>query len=72
LWWYRPWQRTEAQRVVDAGVIEADSTEVATTLQRIADLDDAFEAGEIDQDEYRRRREALKATAVALRRGRDD
>jgi mono/diheme cytochrome c family protein len=72
LWWYRPWQRTEAQRVVDAGVIEADSTEVATTLQRIADLDDAFEAGEVDQDEYRRRREALKATAMALRRGRDD
>jgi mono/diheme cytochrome c family protein len=72
LWWYRPWLRPAA-----AGAPEVDSTQMEATglpsiLQQIADLDEAFEAGELGREAYRRRRDALKAKALALRRSQDD
>jgi len=38
----------------------------ARLLQAIADLDDAFEAGQIDEASYRQQRQALKREALAL------
>ena len=35
-------------------------------IQEIANLDDAFEAGEVDEDEYHREREELKAELMAI------
>jgi hypothetical protein len=40
----------------------------ARLLQAIADLDDAFEAGEVDEASYRQQRQALKSEALALMR----
>jgi len=70
LWWYRPWRRPEAADEAQAEPVQAEP--VSTILQQIADLDDEFEAGEVREREYRRRREALKQRALALRRGQDD
>ncbi len=41
-------------------------------LRAIAELDDAFEAGELEEQEYHQRRQALKERLVALMRGEDD
>jgi mono/diheme cytochrome c family protein len=35
-------------------------------IQELADLDDAYEAGEVDEDEYHREREELKAELMAI------
>ncbi len=72
LWWYRPWQRPAAQSVSEEGPASVGPTQIPSILQQIADLDQAYEAGELDQREYRRRREALKARALALRRSQHD
>jgi hypothetical protein len=42
---------------------EADQEEL---LQLLADLDDEFEAGEIEEQEYRRERDGLKAELAAI------
>jgi mono/diheme cytochrome c family protein len=72
LWWYRPWQRPAFARVSDEGPTREGPGQMASILQQIADLDEAFEAGEMDEPAYHRRREALKARALALRRTQDD
>lgn len=51
----RRWQANPGQ--------EADQEEL---LQLLADLDDEFEAGEIDEQEYHRERAALKAELAAI------
>lgn len=72
LWWVRPWQRPAAQTVSDEGPTPAGSAQVPAILQQIADLDEAYEAGELDERAYHRRREALKARALAQRRSQHD
>jgi hypothetical protein len=52
----RRWQTGAADQ-------EADQDEL---LQLLADLDDEFEAGDIDEQEYHRERAALKAELAAI------
>ncbi len=57
------WQRRRANAVVDVMDEEED---VDALLQTIADLDDAFAEGALDEPAYRARRASLKAQLVAL------
>jgi hypothetical protein len=72
LWWYRPWQRPAAAGGPDEVMRQAEPAEMPSILGQIADLDESFEAGDLTEEDYRRRREALKARALALKRGEDD
>ena len=57
LWWFRPSARSGRRDQVAASP-GADQTEAL--VRAIAELDDALDAGQIDADEHRTRREALK------------
>lgn len=72
LWWYRPWKRPEAEERAGEELKHAERPQLHMVLQEMADLDDEFEAGEIEEREYRRRRETLLQRALALRRAQDD
>jgi len=74
LWWYRPWRRPTVERVrpVEEPLPPPGGEEIDTVIRQIADLDDDFEAGVIQEKEYRRRRAALKRKALDLRPGQDD
>jgi hypothetical protein len=48
--------------------IELADRHLTRLLQAIADLDDAFEAGSMDEASYRKQRQALKGEALALMR----
>jgi flagellar biosynthesis/type III secretory pathway M-ring protein FliF/YscJ len=58
----------EGEAVDDEGTVEAPTRE--ELLQAIADLDDAYEAGDMTAGDYKRRRAALKAQLAEL--GRND
>jgi hypothetical protein len=62
VWWYRIKGRDGAQEVV----VEEIVSDREDLLRAIADLDDAFEAGSIPEDEYHRRRQSLKQQIVDL------
>lgn len=64
VWWYRIRARDGAQKLAVEG-IPSDREDL---LRAIADLDDAFEAGSVPEDEYRRRRQTLKQQIVDLMR----
>lgn len=65
VWW---WRRRVAVPVVSlAADTEARRQEL---LQAIADLDDAYEAGKVDNATYEKRRANMKRELVALMRGR--
>lgn len=75
LWWYRPWRRPTAERVrtvEEPPPPAGGDPEIDTVIRQIADLDDDYEAGVIQEKEYRRRRAALKRRALDLRLGQDD
>jgi mono/diheme cytochrome c family protein len=72
LWWYRPRRQPAGAGASMAGPNPQDADQIPSILQQIADLDEAFEAGELEEEQYRRRRDALKARALALRRDQDD
>ena len=59
LWWQR-------RRSGAAADVTGDEEDVDALLQTIADLDDAFAEGALDEPAYRARRAALKAQLVAL------
>jgi len=46
--------------------VEPAGARLTPLLQAIADLDDAFEAGRMDESSYRQQRQALKSEALAL------
>ena len=73
LWWYRRQGTAESEEAGIAPVRPvADAADREALLRAIAHLDDQFEAGTIDEDDYRARRQALKDRALdQLRGGRD-
>jgi hypothetical protein len=64
VWWYRIKGRDGAQEVA----VEEIVSDREDLLRAIADLDDAFEAGSVPEDEYHRRRQSLKQQIVDLMR----
>jgi hypothetical protein len=64
VWWYRIRARDGARELAVEG-IPSDREDL---LRAIADLDDSFERGRIPEDEYRRRRQTLKAQIMDLMR----
>jgi mono/diheme cytochrome c family protein len=64
LFWFRPRRRGQAQPEAEA--------DLDAMLVSLASLDREFEAGRIPEDDYRRRREALKRTALDAMRQADD
>lgn len=60
LWWWRN------RQLATVPVADALQTELASLLQTIADLDDAYEAGAVDEETYRERRARLRDEALAL------
>ncbi len=61
-------RRTGAAPAVEETSVPCDD-ECEELLAAIADLDDLFEAGELDEETYRRRRQALKARLLEIRQG---
>jgi mono/diheme cytochrome c family protein len=55
------WQRRGAERLEDASLKESPTLGRGQLLKDIASLDDAYEAGEMDQSDYEQQRAALKA-----------
>jgi hypothetical protein len=64
VWWYRIKGGDGAQEVA----VEEIVSDREDLLRAIADLDDAFEAGSVPEDEYRRRRQSLKQQIMDLMR----
>ena len=58
----RRWQACSEMTETGAGVDETQES----LLQRVADLDDAFEAGEIPESEYQVERAVLKQRLLVL------
>jgi mono/diheme cytochrome c family protein len=68
---YGVWRTRAQQEQPSRGARPAPRARPAdrdTLIDQIAALDDAFEAGEIQESEYRKQREALKASALRLMR----
>ncbi|MEW6568417.1 MAG: c-type cytochrome [Chloroflexota bacterium] len=65
LWWLRLRRRATGPSTAGSER-EADLKE--TLLRALADLDDAFEAGELEEDDYRARRQDLKRQLMAWMR----
>jgi len=65
-----PTLRRSAKPVSAGHPVEPTDGQLTLTrlLQSMADLDDAFEAGHVDEASYRKRRQALKGEALALMR----
>jgi hypothetical protein len=55
------WQRRGAERLEQLSQNESPMLGRGELLREIASLDDAYEAGEVEQSDYERRRAALKA-----------
>ncbi len=70
-WWYRPW-------IAGEGALEAEDDvqrvggRRRSLLQAIADLDDAYERGEVEETAYRHRRQELKSELIMLAERLDD
>jgi cytochrome c553 len=62
LWWYRPWESSLAGH--EAGQRRSRSERRRDLLRTIAELDEAFETGQIDLTVYERRRNDLKQQAL--------
>ena len=62
---YPLWRRWRAIPEMAEAMTEADEAQ-ETLLQRIADLDEAFEAGEIPEAEYQLERTVLKRRLLGL------
>ncbi len=60
-WWWR-----DRQQELAPVVLASASDELPSLFQAIADLDDAYQAGTIDEAEYQDRRARLHAQAMAL------
>ncbi len=63
--WLGIWPRTGS---VDSPPVHSRET----LLRSIANLDDLYEAGELDEQEYREQRDALKQRALAIMKQNDD
>jgi hypothetical protein len=61
IWWWR-----DRQRALTLPSPAPALDELASLLHAMADLDDAYQAGVIDDAEYQERRARLRAQAVAL------
>ncbi len=70
LWWYRH-REIPADENVPSGPVAAPADRAAI-LRAIAALDDEFEAGKLDEEEYRAQRQALKDRALDEFRGGSD
>ncbi len=70
-WWYRPWivgDPSSQARETDGGL----ERRRRSLLQAIAELDDNFERGGVDETAYRHRRRELKAELIELIEAADD
>jgi hypothetical protein len=67
-WWRQPGKKTEGptEEYEPVGMSELFQTEREGLLQAIASLDDAYQEGEVDEADYRRRRGELKEGLVDL------
>lgn len=65
-WWYRPWIGGEERADVEGEALLREERRRQSLLQAIADLDEAFEAGEVEEQVYRHRRRELKSELIAL------
>ncbi len=61
IWWWR-----DRQRTLTLPSHAPASDQLASLLQAMADLDDAYQAGVIDEAEYQEQRTRLRSQAVAL------
>lgn len=70
-WWYRPWIASR-----EATPEEAEGQRTGrrrrSLLEAIAELDDTFERGEVEEAVYRQRRNELKAELMQLMEGSND
>jgi mono/diheme cytochrome c family protein len=69
LWWYRAPSRRAAH---EAGLARKPASQREKLLRDIARLDDEFEAGRLEEAEYRERRAALKQRALEALRDESD
>lgn len=78
LWWYRSLHRSEVPETVPLAEMEMPPTSSPTDedrkvlLQAIADLDEVYESGEIEEEDYLQRRAKLKNQVLDLMKGWDD
>ncbi|MFP3852673.1 MAG: c-type cytochrome [Anaerolineales bacterium] len=73
LWWYRPWisaATSEGESIATKDRAESERQE--WLVKAIADLDEAFEAGKVEEAAYRRRRQELKEQLIDLMQRQDD
>lgn len=64
-YWYRPWIREEESQAEDHGRQPIEQRR-RSLLQAIADLDDAFGRGKVEETAYRHRRQELKAELMSI------
>lgn len=67
-WWMRSRASDEAKQYP----LPESASDQEAILRAIATLDDEFEAGRLEQQDYRQRRDVLKRQALEMMRGRDD
>jgi mono/diheme cytochrome c family protein len=74
VWWYRPWIAAgdEASVQTDEQVDEPAMDRRQSLLRAMAELDDAYERGEVDESAYHHRRQELKAELMVWMRRADD
>jgi hypothetical protein len=78
LWWFWKHRLGETGVTAEEGRLrrsegpEGGGVALDETLEAIAALDDARQAGDISEEEYAQRRAALKARALQILRGQDD
>lgn len=65
---YSATRRRQPAEAADGEPLPCDD-ECEELLAAIADLDDLFESGELDEETYRRRRQALKARLMEIQQG---
>jgi hypothetical protein len=76
LFGWQTWKQRSNQQVeshqVEGAHLEEELPTRAALLQAIAGLDDAFEAGEITQQDYEKQRSQLKQQLIELMQSEDD
>lgn len=73
LWWFRSLRRGDQPLAEDVDRFSfEDDQDQEVILQDLADLDDAYQAGAIPEDEYQSRRTQLKSVLLNRMQGHDD
>lgn len=74
LWWYRPWIAggEEDQPPEQEMIEETTEDRRQSLLLALAELDDAYERGDVEESAYNHRRQELKAELIAWMKRSDD